>query len=102
MLEWGGENLEQSMRVWMCGGSIRVARGAIVGHIFNRPPKPNPNNSLVRQVQRNQKRAALVWLDDYYQYFEMLHPAAHALDEGSGVEDRMLLRQHLNCSNFEW
>lgn len=42
MLEWGGENLEQSMRVWMCGGEIFVVRDSFVGHIFDRPPKPNP------------------------------------------------------------
>lgn len=42
MLEWGGENIEQSMRVWMCGGEIYVARDSLVGHIFSRPAKPNP------------------------------------------------------------
>lgn len=46
MLEWGGENLEQSMRVWMCGGEIFVVRDSFVGHIFDRPPKPNPEVNL--------------------------------------------------------
>lgn len=52
MLEWGGENLEQSMRMWMCGGEILVDRKSFIGHIFSRPPKPNPGNRLVIQVCR--------------------------------------------------
>ena len=31
MLEWGGENIEQSIRCWLCGGSIVVARDAHIG-----------------------------------------------------------------------
>lgn len=50
MLEWGGENLEQSMRVWMCGGEIYVVRDSFVGHIFDRPPKPNPQVTNELQV----------------------------------------------------
>eukprot|EP01053_Blabericola_migrator_P003139 Blabericola_migrator_1__3138@NODE_1917_length_3565_cov_161_453116_g1225_i0_p1_GENE_NODE_1917_length_3565_cov_161_453116_g1225_i0NODE_1917_length_3565_cov_161_453116_g1225_i0_p1_ORF_typecomplete_len361_score46_43Ricin_B_lectin/PF00652_22/1_8e08Glyco_transf_7C/PF02709_14/9_1e10CDtoxinA/PF03498_14/0_0013CDtoxinA/PF03498_14/2_1e02Glyco_tranf_2_3/PF13641_6/0_044Glyco_tranf_2_3/PF13641_6/9_3e02Glyco_tranf_2_2/PF10111_9/0_059Glyco_tranf_2_2/PF10111_9/2_2e03_NODE_1917_length_3565_cov_161_453116_g1225_i0 len=102
MKEWGGENLEQSMRVWMCGGEIHVARDSFVGHIFDRPAKPNPGGSLVRQVQTNQKRAALVWLDDYYSYFSQIHSVVNNLDEGPGIEERLQLRKALNCSNFEW
>lgn len=48
MLEWGGENLEQSMRVWMCGGEIYVVRDSFVGHIFDRPAKPNPEVSSMK------------------------------------------------------
>ena len=41
MLEWGGENIEQSLRCWMCGGEIVVERNSQVGHIFFRPQPPN-------------------------------------------------------------
>jgi len=102
MLEWGGENLEQSFRVWMCGGEILVARDSKVGHIFDRPEKPNPGGSLVRQVQKNQKRAAMVWLDEYYTLFETYHPVVTKLDEGDGLLDRLKLRRDLNCQPFSW
>ncbi|EZG57172.1 putative polypeptide N-acetylgalactosaminyltransferase [Gregarina niphandrodes] len=141
MLEWGGENIEQSLRTWLCGGGIKLAPGSIpnvampavvdapgsnesdsepdvvgsipgvpsseniplsrIGHIFDRPKKPNPGNSLVRNVQRNQKRAAIVWLDDYYQYMLKYHPIVNTLDEGNGLEYRQLIRQRLNCKPFQ-
>eukprot|EP00917_Polyrhabdina_sp_WS-2016_P000527 GHVP01001212.1.p1 GENE.GHVP01001212.1~~GHVP01001212.1.p1 ORF type:complete len:318 (-),score=41.01 GHVP01001212.1:75-1028(-) len=101
MLEWGGENLEQSFRVWLCGGEITVNSNSKVGHIFNRPPKPNPENKLVRQVQTNQKRCGMVWLDDYYKYMERFHPIIKTLNEGN-IEERVALRTALKCKPFQW
>eukprot|EP00921_Rhytidocystis_pertsovi_P012470 GHVQ01020277.1.p1 GENE.GHVQ01020277.1~~GHVQ01020277.1.p1 ORF type:complete len:823 (+),score=115.54 GHVQ01020277.1:338-2470(+) len=102
MLEWGGENIEQSIRIWLCGGEIYVVRDSQIGHIFDRPAKPNPENKLVRQVQKNQKRGALVWLDDYYQFFEKHHPIVKTLDAGPGLEERTALRHKLRCMPFQW
>ncbi|KAH0477648.1 MAG: uncharacterized protein KVP18_000415 [Porospora cf. gigantea A] len=102
MLEWGGENLEQSMRCWMCGGEIYAEKESKVGHIFDRPPKPDPNGDLVRQVQRNQKRVGRVWLDDYYKYMQEYHSIINTLDEGVGVEERAGLRTQLHCNSFQW
>eukprot|EP00434_Breviolum_minutum_P019780 symbB.v1.2.017454.t1/scaffold1364.1/size123310/6 len=31
---WGAENIEQSIRVWLCGGEIYVARDSRVAHVF--------------------------------------------------------------------
>jgi len=100
MLEWGAENLEQSMRVWQCGGEIVVERSALIGHIFIRPLPPNKVSE--NQVQKNEARAAIVWLDDYYSYFSNAVPIVQKLDLGEGLEKRFAIRTALGCESFNW
>lgn len=102
MLEWGGENLEQSIRLWLCGGEIIVDRRSQIGHIFSRPPKPNPGNRLVIQVQKNQKRAAKVWLDEYYALFYKYHPEVRGHQEGDVMDRQRLRYDQLTCMPFQW
>merc|ERR1719183_3433998 len=34
MLGWGGENLDQSLRMWLCGGEILAASRSRVAHMW--------------------------------------------------------------------
>ena len=93
---WGGENLEMSFRVWMCGGKLEIIPCSIVGHVF---PKTAPYERKVsRLVSRlicdplqsftpNTVRAVEVWLDDYKRHYYARNPLAKN-EEFGDVTDR--------------
>ena len=66
---WGGENIEHSFRLWMCGGRVEVIPCSKVGHIF----KPHLPYSFgihgKYAIQRNLVKVAEVWMDDYKKYY---------------------------------
>merc|ERR1711920_1148816 len=99
MTEWGGEHIEMSLRTWRCHGQIYVVPCSRLGHVFR---ARNPYVVHPREVVRNEKRAALVWLDNAkLEEFYKAVPMARNLDAG-GVTERIKLRDSLNCESLDW
>lgn len=94
---WGGENLEISFRIWMCGGSIELIPCSRVGHVFRRR-RPYGNNEQYDTMLKNSLRVAHVWMDEYKDYFLR---TVKKIEYGD-ISDRIALRQKLNCKNFAW
>ncbi|KAK7111030.1 polypeptide N-acetylgalactosaminyltransferase 11-like [Littorina saxatilis] len=96
---WGGENLEISFRIWMCGGRLEIIPCSRVGHIFRkRRPYGSPGGD---SFLKNSLRVALVWMDGYKKYFYQTRPGAENGDPGD-MSDRLALRQGLKCKSFKW
>lgn len=69
MVIWGSENMEMSLRIWMCGGQLELSLCSHVGHVYReRTPYKFPKGPT-ETVQYNAMRMAQVWLDDYRQRF---------------------------------
>ncbi|KAM6177803.1 polypeptide N-acetylgalactosaminyltransferase 5 [Rhynchocyon petersi] len=100
---WGGENMELSFKVWMCGGEIEIIPCSRVGHIFrNDNPYSFPKDRM-RTVEQNLVRVAEVWLDEYKELFygHGDHLIDQGLDVGNLTQQREL-RRKLKCKSFKW
>ncbi|KAF8566259.1 hypothetical protein P879_04969 [Paragonimus westermani] len=116
---WGGENIELSLRTWMCHGRLEIVRCSRVGHLYRSfHPYDFPRGKEFTVV-RNQKRAALVWLthknmlnttdvgdsemnaSHYLALFHTASPTASGVPSGS-VKIRRRLARDLQCHDFSW
>jgi hypothetical protein len=64
LLIWGGENIDISLRTWLCGGEIVVARGSFIDHAFRTATDTAPWGSLPAAIhRRNLVRVVEAWFD---------------------------------------
>ncbi|XP_074857813.1 polypeptide N-acetylgalactosaminyltransferase 5 isoform X2 [Carettochelys insculpta] len=100
---WGGENMEISFKVWMCGGEIEIIPCSRVGHIFRNDNPYSFPKDRIKTVERNLARVAEVWLDDYKELFygHGYHLIQKNLDVGD-LTQQIELRKKLKCKNFKW
>ncbi|CAJ1353419.1 unnamed protein product [Effrenium voratum] len=106
MVAWGGENIDQSLRSWLCGGRIEVAEGAYVAHMW-RDPK-NPKTVLrypipTKDVMRNKARAANAWFGEFvekvmtFPEYEMFTKQGESIGDMGEFEK---LKKKLGCAPF--
>uniref|UniRef100_A0AAR2LF70 Polypeptide N-acetylgalactosaminyltransferase n=1 Tax=Pygocentrus nattereri TaxID=42514 RepID=A0AAR2LF70_PYGNA len=102
---WGGENMEISFKIWMCGGEIEIIPCSRVGHIFRGENPYQFPKDRQKTVERNLARVAEVWLDEYkevfygYGYLHLLDK--NVIDVGN-LTAQIQLREKLKCKSFKW
>lgn len=97
---WGAENIEQSIRVWLCGGEIYVARDSRVAHLFRRKFPYAVNNT---EIYINKVRTVEAWFDEYKEYYYAADPGAKRFIPFMGdISERVALKQKLHCKPFSW
>jgi len=95
----GGENLEMSFRIWMCGGRIEVIPCSHVGHVF----KSRNVHPVSREVTlKNKRRIADVWMENEFRdvFFKRTPDARKITD--LDVSSRLGLKKKLKCRPFSW
>ncbi|XP_066497227.1 polypeptide N-acetylgalactosaminyltransferase 5 isoform X2 [Hoplias malabaricus] len=102
---WGGENMEISFKIWMCGGEIEIIPCSRVGHIFRGENPYKFPKDRQKTVERNLARVAEVWLDEYKEVFYgygYLHLLDRNLIDIGNLTAQVQLRQKLKCKSFKW
>ncbi|XP_010635836.1 inactive polypeptide N-acetylgalactosaminyltransferase-like protein 5 isoform X2 [Fukomys damarensis] len=95
---WGGENLELSLRIWMCGGQLFIIPCSRVGHISK---KHTRDSTFRKAMARNYLRLVHVWLDEYKEQFFLRSPGLKSMTYGN-ISERVQLRKQLGCKSFQW
>lgn len=100
MTEWGGEQIEMSLRLWRCGGSIVTLPCARVGHMFR---KSRPYKFHGEALYRNNKRVAAVWLENHVADAAEADSFTFSDLSGAGsITDRAALKKRLGCKSMDW
>ncbi|VVC28398.1 Nucleotide-diphospho-sugar transferases,Glycosyltransferase 2-like,Ricin B, lectin [Cinara cedri] len=98
---WGGENLEMSFRIWMCGGMLEISPCSHVGHVFRKSTPYTFPGGTSHIVNHNNARLAEVWMDEWKHFYYAINPGASNVEVGD-VSDRLALRDKLKCKSFRW
>jgi len=100
MMMWGAENIEQSIRIWLCGGEIYVARDSRIAHVFRSAFPYKVNNT---EIYINKVRTVETWFDEYAALYYEADPVAKQFKKVMGsIEERQQLKQKLQCKPFKW
>jgi len=111
MRSWGGENLDQSLRTWLCGGEIVIAKESQVAHMWRRP---NDKRTVAhykvdgRAAARNRLRAAVAWYGDFAEKLTQFPAlmADHKDADGNpwfgDISNILSVKERLQCRSFAW
>ncbi|XP_010211837.1 PREDICTED: polypeptide N-acetylgalactosaminyltransferase 15 [Tinamus guttatus] len=102
MTFWGAENLELSIRTWLCGGSVEIIPCSRVGHVY-RSHFPRAF-SYEEAIVRNKIRIAETWLGSFKENFYNHNTVAFLISkaEKPDCSERLQLQKRLGCRNFHW
>ncbi|XP_016956526.3 putative polypeptide N-acetylgalactosaminyltransferase 10 [Drosophila biarmipes] len=96
---WGGEQLEMSFKVWMCGGMLLYVPCSRVGQIRRGPMRPKTSP---RSQARNYRRIAEVWMDEYKEHVYHSSPELYRKPDPGDLSHLKTLRASLGCKSFDW
>ncbi|XP_053118137.1 polypeptide N-acetylgalactosaminyltransferase 15 isoform X3 [Hemicordylus capensis] len=102
MTLWGAENLELSIKAWLCGGSVEILPCSRVGHVYR---TGNPYNFPDQEaVERNKIRIAETWLDSFKDLFYKQDRMAFLISQAEkpNCSERVQLQKRLGCKRFQW
>ncbi|KAK0043587.1 polypeptide N-acetylgalactosaminyltransferase 2-like isoform X1 [Biomphalaria pfeifferi] len=97
-LEHSMDDLELSLRIWLCGGLIEIVPCSRVGVVNIRS---SDSHASFNNYLRSAKRVAEVWLDEYKRFFYAVRPSAR-MQPIADISSMRKAKEKLKCRNFKW
>ncbi|XP_029445082.1 polypeptide N-acetylgalactosaminyltransferase 15 isoform X3 [Rhinatrema bivittatum] len=98
----GTGNLELSIRVWLCGGSVEILPCSRVGHVYHshKPFSLSDREAMVK----NKIRLAETWMDSFKDVFYKHNMEAFLISRAKKADysERLQLQKRLSCKGFHW
>lgn len=111
MRGWGGENLDQSLRSWLCGGEIVIAKDSFVAHMWRVPGDPRTRAKYIvnaDSAEKNRMRAAVAWFGEFAEKLGQFPNMRSDLKDAKGLpwygdlENILSVKRNLRCKSFAW
>lgn len=95
---WGGENLDQSLRAWLCGGDIVRAKSSRIAHMWRTGDRRTATHYRIKARSTNNRgRVVAAWFGP----FKEVARSAGGVDEAD-VQNYAKFKQRLNCRPFSY
>lgn len=99
MRGWGGENIDQSLRAWLCGGDILRAKSSRIAHMWRVGGDMRTRVRYKRITSAdNTGRVAAAWFDDFLPKFQRGR-LLHSKIDVSNILER---KKALGCKPFAY
>lgn len=99
---WGGDNIEMSVRLWLCGGQIEISPCSHVGHLFRKSSPYTFPGGVNEILNRNLGRVADVFLDEWKEFYFKFNHNANSIRPTLNTTERHAMRERLKCKPFTW
>ena len=105
MKGWGGENIDQSVRTWLCGGEIVQAKTSFVGHMWRTHDKPETAARYTvppGSVTINRYKGAAVWMGPWVKKLEQFASFRPFILKKPDLSSIQSVKDRLQCRDFSF
>ncbi|ESO96034.1 hypothetical protein LOTGIDRAFT_64398, partial [Lottia gigantea] len=93
---WGAEDVDLSIKSWLCGGGVVKCRCCHITHLQKKRPYEIQNNPQI-----NVRYIADLWLDEFKPIFQCTTTALGPIDSSVLLRTKTL-KEKLKCKPFKW
>lgn len=87
---WGGENLDQSLRAWLCGGEITRSKSSRIAHMWRTGDRRTGSHYHIRAKPTNNRgRVASAWFDDFLPVYRGSKVSSNEVRNFDSVKKRL-------------